>query len=41
MATRFNGFSLAHQPIVVRDEPLMSMHNNTQIERRVAVGARA
>ncbi len=26
MATRFNGFSPATQPVIVRDEPLMSMH---------------
>lgn len=40
MATRFNGFALAHQPVVVRDEPLMSMYNDTPVERRIAVAAR-
>lgn len=40
MATRFNGFAIAHQPVVVRDEPLMSLYNNTQPERRVALVAR-
>ena len=37
MATRFNGFAIAHQPVIVRDEPLMSMHT-PQVERRVALG---
>lgn len=40
MATRFNGFALANQPVVVRDEPLMSLYNDTQVERRVALVAR-
>jgi ornithine decarboxylase len=42
MATRFNGFSQANSAIIVKDEPLMSMFNTEpQVERRVAVGARA
>ncbi|MES2984655.1 MAG: type III PLP-dependent enzyme [Pseudomonadota bacterium] len=36
MATRFNGFSIAQQPVVVKDEPLMSLYNAPQVERRVA-----
>ncbi|MDX2095715.1 MAG: type III PLP-dependent enzyme [Alphaproteobacteria bacterium] len=40
MATRFNGFSLAHQPVLVRDEPLMSLYAQPQVERRIAVAAR-
>lgn len=40
MATRFNGFALANQPVVVRDEPLMSLYHDAQIERRVALVAR-
>lgn len=40
MATRFNGFALANQPVVVRDEPLMSLYHQPLVERRVAVGAR-
>ncbi|MFZ4541210.1 MAG: type III PLP-dependent enzyme [Rickettsiales bacterium] len=41
MATRFNGFSIAQAPIIVRDEPLMSMYTTApQVERRVAVAAR-
>ena len=42
MATRFNGFALANQPVIVRDEPLMSMYaNEPQVERRIAIAARA
>ena len=41
MATRFNGFAIAHQPVIVRDEPLMSLYSNPQVERRVAIAARA
>jgi ornithine decarboxylase len=41
MATRFNGFAIATQPVVVRDEPQMSLYNDSQPERRVAVAARA
>jgi ornithine decarboxylase len=40
MATRFNGFAIASQPVVVRDEPLMSMYNAEPVERRIAVAAR-
>ena len=40
MATRFNGFAIAQMPVIVRDEPLMSMYNDSQVERRIAVGAR-
>ena len=40
MATRFNGFAIANMPVIVRDEPLMSLYNDTQVERRIAVAAR-
>ncbi len=40
MATRFNGFAIAHQPVVVRDEPLMSLYRDAPVERRVAMAAR-
>jgi ornithine decarboxylase len=40
MATRFNGFAIAQMPVIVKDEPLMSLYNDTQVERRIAVGAR-
>lgn len=40
MATRFNGFALAHQPVVVKDEPLMSLYHTPLIERRIAAGVR-
>ena len=39
MATRFNGFALAHMPVIVRDEPLMSMYS-APVERRIAIAAR-
>lgn len=39
MATRFNGFALANQPVVVRDEPMMSMYAEP-VERRIALVAR-
>ena len=42
MATRFNGFSITQMPVIVKDEPLMSLYNTApQVERRVAVAARA
>ena len=40
MATRFNGFALANMPVIVRDEPLMSMYSQP-VERRIAIAARA
>lgn len=40
MATRFNGFAIAQQPVMVRDEPLMSMYAGPMVERRVALVAR-
>ena len=40
MATRFNGFALANMPVIVRDEPLMSMYS-APVERRIAIAARA
>ena len=40
MATRFNGFAIAHQPVLVRDEPLMSLYRDAPVERRVAMAAR-
>lgn len=39
MATRFNGFALANQPVIVRDEPMMSLYAQP-VERRVALVAR-
>lgn len=40
MATRFNGFAIAQQPIMVKDEPLMSMYA-APVERRISLVARA
>lgn len=40
MATRFNGFAIAQQPVVVRDEPMMSLYMPHE-ERRIALVARA
>lgn len=40
MATRFNGFALANMPVIVRDEPLMTMYS-APVERRIAIAARA
>ena len=40
MATRFNGFALANMPVIVRDEPLMTMYGQP-VERRIAMAARA
>ncbi len=42
MATRFNGFSVAHQVVVVRDEPMMSLYATPRREvvtplRKVAI----
>ena len=39
MATRFNGFALANHPIVLRDEPLMTLYREPA-ERRIALVAR-
>lgn len=41
MATRFNGFALAHQPIIVRDEPLMSLYDAPEPVRVLPKIARA
>lgn len=40
MATRFNGFAIANQPVIVRDEPLMTLYAEP-VERRIALVARA
>lgn len=41
MATRFNGFALANQVIAVKDEPLMSVYGEPQVEHREAMVATA
>lgn len=40
MATRFNGFAIAQQPVIVKDEPMMSLYADRQVERRIALVAR-
>ncbi len=41
MATRFNGFSIAQQAVIVKDEPLMSLYAPVERERVVAMVASA